>query len=230
MVGIIIGKGGEQVSRIIAASGAVMQIEKEHEMAPGETHRKITIRGKNANALDLKRRVEEIVEQQTQRESGNRTANKTDNKDMNYPFIMKVPVPNDKVGIIIGKLGQTVKDIQTKTQTNIQIPQQGDADNPAVRTLSIGGYSKNAIESAQMEIFLVLQTFHQVGTAKTTASANMLYIQVPDDKVGLIIGQKGMTIKDLQSKHGIRIQIPPSADANTYPPVRTIRYIVVYMY
>jgi KH domain len=48
------------------------------------------------------------------------------------------------------------------------------------------------------------------------------YIQVPNDRVGLIIGKGGATIKDLQNRSGARIQIPPQPDANSNPPVRTV--------
>jgi KH domain len=46
--------------------------------------------------------------------------------------------------------------------------------------------------------------------------------QVPNDRVGLIIGKGGATIKDLQNRSGARIQIPPQPDANSNPPVRTV--------
>lgn len=223
MVGIIIGKGGENVSKMILASGATMQIAKEADMKPGDTFRQIVISGKKDNARDLKRRIEECVEAQKLRDAQN-NASKVQEKEFNYPFIMKVQVPNDKVGVIIGKMGQTVKMIQDRTGTNIQIPNQADEDNPQVRTLSIGGHSKEAIEAGQMEVFTTLQNFHINGAnmAAQKASSNCMYIQVPDDRVGLIIGKGGITIRDMQNKFNVKIQIPPSADPGTMPPVRTV--------
>lgn len=55
---------------------------------------------------------------------------------------MMLMVPDDKVGIIIGKGGATVKDIQNRLNVKIQIPQQPDiGSNPPVRTISIAGPS-----------------------------------------------------------------------------------------
>eukprot|EP00953_Heterococcus_sp_UTEX-ZZ885_P036855 18968-Heterococcus_DN1.PRE.1 len=51
---------------------------------------------------------------------------------------------------------------------------------------------------------------------------SMCTLQVPNDRVGLIIGKGGATIKDLQNRSGARIQIPPQPDANSNPPVRTV--------
>jgi len=35
-------------------------------------------------------------------------------KELDHPFVVKLPVPNDKVGIIIGKGGMTIKGIQVR--------------------------------------------------------------------------------------------------------------------
>lgn len=51
---------------------------------------------------------------------------------------------------------------------------------------------------------------------------NTIYCTVPDDKVGIVIGRSGCTIKDIQSRHNVRIQIPPTADPGSNPPIRTV--------
>ena len=63
----------------------------------------------------------------------------------------------------------------------------------------------------------------QAAQQAMAAPANAVYIAVPDDKVGLIIGKGGVTIKDIQSRCRVKIQIPPSADPGVMPPVRTCR-------
>ena len=51
---------------------------------------------------------------------------------LDHPFIVKLPVPNDKVGIIIGKGGMTIKGIQERSRATVQIPPGADEDNPQV--------------------------------------------------------------------------------------------------
>lgn len=217
LVGYLIGKGGENIQKIQFQTGAHMQIAKESDMRPGDTLRQVVLRGPEGGVKEAKRRIDDII---AEKMNLNKPTN--NKKDMdNYSFILKVAVPNDKVGIIIGKGGITVKQIQEKTQAHIQIPPGPDDDNNAVRTLSIGGDTKEVVEAAQMEIYLALQQQQQQAMQ---APLNAIYLQVPDDKVGIIIGKGGQTIKELQGRTQTKIQIPPAADPGSFPPVRTIRY------
>jgi hypothetical protein len=47
-------------------------------------------------------------------------------------------------------------------------------------------------------------------------------IVIPNDKVGSIIGRGGVTVKDLQTRLGVTLQIPSVADVESNPPTRTI--------
>ncbi len=129
-------------------------------------------------------------------------------------------VPNDKIGLIIGKGGGTIKGMQMRTGANIQIPSQPDADNPAVRTISISANNQEACDRAATEIQSVLEAGPN-GTGTITGGTT-LYIQIPNDRVGLIIGKGGSTIKDIQNRTGARIQIPQHPDPGTMPPMRTV--------
>ena len=74
-----------------------------------------------------------------------------------------------------------------------------------------------------MEIALQLQqNLQQRSNELNGTPTNVSYCVVPDDKVGIIIGRGGCTIKDIQGRHNVRIQIPQVADPGTQPPVRTI--------
>ena len=256
VVGTIIGKGGETTKRIQAVTGTHVQIAKESEMKPGDTHRCITVKGTPDAVAECRRQIDEIVNNRMNQNSGGggmmmgggqprtQQLNSSGQRDLENPFVMKVPVPDDKVGIIIGKQGMTIKGIQERTRTQIQIPKGPDEDNTAVRTLSIGGDSKESLEAAQMEIHVVLQQHEtskqRIGDGGGTMGGGMsgggmgmggaggprpsesLYISVPDEKVGVIIGKQGVTIKDIQSRTRTRIQIPPTSDPGSNPPIRTI--------
>lgn len=131
------------------------------------------------------------------------------------------------ISLIIGKGGATVKMIQDRTNSNVQIPPNADEDNPAVRTLSIGAETREAVEACQMEIFNTLQQQQQQlmsGTPSVSSYQPQVFtMAVPDDRVGIVIGKGGSTIKDLQSRYGVRIQIPGYADVGSMPPIRTVR-------
>lgn len=234
MVGLIIGKGGENIVRIQSQLGVHAQIAKEHEMLPGETLRSIVLKGTPSNVNEAKSRIDEIINAQIAKNSGvssDRGGGDRGNsagRELDHAFVVKLPVPNDKVGIIIGRGGMTIKAIQERTRAHVQIPLTPDEDNPQARTLSIGGDTKEAVDGAQMEIFMCLQT-HAQQSAQNSAS-NALLMLVPDDKVGIIIGKGGATIKDIQNRHRVKVQIPPAPDAGSMPPMRTIRYEIAILW
>ena len=227
LVGLIIGKGGDHIQKLQAQTGAHVQIAKESDMKPGETLRSIILRGAPDAVAEAKKRIDDLISERMQPQSNRLQALGNRNKEQDYSFIIKIPVPNDKVGIVIGKGGATIKSIQERTHANIQVPQGPDEDNIAVRTLSVGADTREAAEAAQMEIFLVLQQQQQ---SANIPPPNSVFITVPDDKVGIIIGRQGSTIKDIQMRTQTRIQIPQQADPGTIPPVRTCRCVALASY
>ena len=52
--------------------------------------------------------------------------------------------------------------------------------------------------------------------------ANTIFCSVPDDRVGIVIGRGGCTIKDIQARHNVKIQISQASDPGSNPPVRTV--------
>lgn len=96
-----------------------------------------------------------------------------------------------------------------------------------MRTLSIGGDSKEAVDAAQVEIFMTLSNQQQQVSQLYNAASTSMQVMVPDDKVGLIIGKGGLTVKDIQNRLNVKIVIPQQADAGSNPPVRTIRFVLV---
>lgn len=221
MVGLVIGKGGENILRLQAQLNVHAQIAKESEMKPGETQRSIVLKGHIDNVNEAKRRVEEIVANQIAKLTG---GNRNDDL-MDHAYVVRLPVPNDKVGIIIGKGGQTIKTIQEKTKTTVKIPHDPDADNPQVRTINIGADSKEALDACQMEIFLTLQMQQQSAQLAYNSIATALNIPIPDDRVGVVIGKGGATIKEIQTRLGVKVQIPHGPDIGSNPPVRTISIV-----
>lgn len=221
MVGLIIGKGGENILRIQAQLQVHVQIAKESEMRPGETVRSIIIKGVQENVQDAKRRIDDIIDGQNSKMQGPTSQT----KQLDHPYIVKLQVPHEKVGVIIGKGGMTIKGIQERTKSTVVIPPNPDEDNPQVRTISIGGDSKESLDQCQMEILLAIQVSQQNQQQSYSAQYPAMQMTIPDDKVGIVIGKGGATIKDIQNRLQVKVQIPQSADVGSNPPVRTISIV-----
>lgn len=246
MVGLVIGKGGENIQKMQSQGGVRVQIAKEQDMRPGETLRSIILKGSPDAVAECKRMIDDIISsrQQNAPSGGGGFGGPKVHivRDLDQAFILKVSVPNDKVGVIIGKQGMTIRGIQERCRAQIQIPSTADEDNPNVRTLCIGGDTKEAVDAAQAEISMALQqqamASQMLGNnggsngmpgqnnngqySQQPASATAaLYLSVPDDKVGVIIGKGGATIKEIQNRTRVKINIPHTADPGSNPPTRT---------
>ncbi|PIN22352.1 K-homology type RNA binding protein [Handroanthus impetiginosus] len=129
----------------------------------------------------------------------------------------KMEVPNDKVGVLIGKAGDTIRSLQDNSGAKIQILRDADADpRAASRPLELVGTlaSINKAEKLIKDVIaeadaggspsLVARGF---STVQAASGGEQLEMQVPIEKVGLIIGKGGETIRNLQTRSGARIQL-----------------------
>ncbi|KAG3012736.1 hypothetical protein PC121_g15048 [Phytophthora cactorum] len=230
LVGYIIGRGGETIRDLQMKSGAHIQIVREEEGAPQTPDRFVNITG-NQESLDLAQRlIQNLLDERQQNQSSGAGFRERDDRDRmaRYGGInpdgsdsVELLVPNERVGLIIGRGGCTIKAIQQRTGTSVTIPQTPDPNHPDMRLITIRG-TMEAKEAAKFEIQSMINEEPGQRHGYGMASGQTIYMQVPNDRVGVIIGKRGETIKGIQDRHAVRIQIPQVADQGSNPPVRTI--------
>lgn len=129
----------------------------------------------------------------------------------------KMEVPNQMVGVLIGKAGDTIRNLQFNSGAKIQITRDADADPGATtRPVELIG-TLACINKAEKLIKEVIAEADAGGSPALVARGftlaagvmEQIEIQVPNDKVGLVIGKGGETIKSLQTRSGARIQLVP---------------------
>lgn len=102
------------------------QVQRENEVTNGSVMRDLTIRGRREMIDKVKDVVQTIVQ--------TRKADIITTLQSSRDGFEKVSVPNDKVGLVIGKNGNIIKDIQMRTKAYIQIPGKPvEGSNPPVR-------------------------------------------------------------------------------------------------
>ncbi|KAL4145950.1 hypothetical protein PRNP1_011823 [Phytophthora ramorum] len=230
LVGYIIGRGGETIRDLQMKSGAHIQIVREEEGAPQTPDRYVNIKG-NQEALDLAQRlIQNLIDERQQNQGNTGGFRERDDRDRmaRYGGInpdgsdsVELLVPNERVGLIIGRGGCTIKAIQQRTGTSVTIPQTPDPNHPAMRLITIRG-TMEAKEAAKFEIESMINEEPGQRHSYGTTSGQTIYMQVPNDRVGVVIGKRGETIKGVQDRHAVRIQIPQVPDPGSNPPVRTI--------
>ncbi|WOL09086.1 hypothetical protein Cni_G17839 [Canna indica] len=129
----------------------------------------------------------------------------------------KIEIPNGRVGVIIGKSGETIKYLQLQSGAKIQVTRDMDADpNSQTRSVELVGTSEQIIRAEQLINDVLAEaeagasgiiTARKFGSVQ--AGAEQFQMKVPNNKVGLVIGKGGESIKNMQAKSGARIQVIP---------------------
>ena len=217
MVGLVIGRGGDNIKRLNAEFGVRVQVAKaaEPKKTPdADETRRIAITGTPQGIDRAKRDLGDMIKQR-----------KATGGWSTGPCKKSLVVDNSKVGLIIGKGGLTVKGIQERSGANIAIPSEPDATDPLKRTLTVSGPTDESVREASMEIENMLRS-HDLN-AGFTGTDDLMWgpptpVAVPEGCVGLIIGKGGETIQRLQQGTGARIQIPNDTQPGSDPPMRII--------
>lgn len=162
-VGLIIGKGGETIRSLQISSGAKIQVGKKE--IPGTRIRNVFVEGTPDRFELAKRLIEEIV---TEAKKINRTQNPNTSVAINQevnPFPgphIPFPIPNTLTGLIIGKNGETIKQLHNRCGAYVFIPKFSDP-NSGERILELSG-SEEQIEKAKKEIQKVLSNAAYIKT------------------------------------------------------------------
>lgn len=129
----------------------------------------------------------------------------------------KITIPNGKVGLIIGKGGETIKSLQSQSGAKIQITKDLEADPYSqTRGVELTGTSEQISRAEQLidDVLAQTEAGGYASSAKQEANpvqpgAEQFVMTVPNNKVALLIGKGGETIRNMQSRSGARIQIVP---------------------
>jgi len=138
-IGLIIGKGGETIRQLQQESGAKIQVAKKE--IPNTNIRNVFVEGAPDRYEHAKRLIEAIVEEHQGALGIEHTGNE---------ICVKYPVPNNMVGLLIGRGGENLKKLMAKTHASIHIPKTSEPGSTE-RAVEIRG-SKEQIEAVKREI------------------------------------------------------------------------------
>lgn len=231
--GVIIGKGGKNVSDIRDRSGARITIS---EMVVGAVERVLTVTG----PLDTVAKAYSLIARKILDEAADR------DQDTVRSTSVRILVPNNRMGSIIGKAGSKIKEIQEASGARL-IASEDMLPGSTERTITVSGVP-DSIHIAAYHIGLILQDHPErsAGTAlyKPTARLSGGYaapidpygggfnphypsphapyqnaprnpppgsqaqqIFIPNDMVGCIIGKGGTKINEIRQLSGSNIKI-----------------------
>ncbi|KAK4507104.1 hypothetical protein PRZ48_000838 [Zasmidium cellare] len=242
LVGLIIGRNGENLRKVEAESGARVQFIQAKDSHVAE--RQCTISGSLRARENAKTAIFTIIEENggtPTQEKGAYTAGMPGRAKVNLPALRdgeastQVMVPDKTVGLIIGRGGETIKDLQERSGCHVNIVGENKSVN-GLRPVNLIG-SERATAMAKELILEIVESDSRAPGGGAAGGGNNAgqprdrgyqhdgrgggggasnggrgghiekTIQVPSEAVGMIIGKGGETIKDMQRTTGCKINV-----------------------
>ncbi|XP_046894391.1 insulin-like growth factor 2 mRNA-binding protein 1 isoform X2 [Hypomesus transpacificus] len=130
---------------------------------------------------------------------------------------LRLLVPTQYVGAIIGKEGATIRNITKQTQSKIDVHRKENA-GAAEKPISIHSTPDGCSSACKM----ILDIMHQEAKDTKTADEVPLKILAHNNFVGRLIGKEGRNLKKVEQDTDTKITISPLQDLTLYNPERTI--------
>ncbi|XP_047428923.1 insulin-like growth factor 2 mRNA-binding protein 1 isoform X2 [Mugil cephalus] len=130
---------------------------------------------------------------------------------------LRLLVPTQYVGAIIGKEGATIRNITKHTQSKVDVHRKENA-GAAEKPISIHSSPEGCSAACRM----ILDIMHQEAKDTKTADEVPLKILAHNNFVGRLIGKEGRNLKKVEQDTDTKITISPLQDLTLYNPERTI--------
>lgn len=209
-VGIVIGRGGSEIQGIQGKAGCRVQMSPDND---NSGFRQVTLEGTRANVETAKALIDEVVARA-----------QTPRPQYGFPrtqSTIDIPIPPNRCGLIIGKAGETIRQLQEKSGCKMILVQENQTVSDQSKPLRITG-DPQKIEIAKQLVAEILNSggdgnggsglqTHHIGSGGASARGEVV---VPRSSVGIIIGKQGDTIKRLAMETGTKIQFKPDDDPN----------------
>nr|CAB3247376.1 far upstream element-binding protein [Phallusia mammillata] len=218
LVGLIIGRGGENIMRMQRETGCRIQITQS---MPGTKERPCTLSG-TVEQIDVCRNMlNEIVSRSQAGTLGNNfnlASGGLQGMGDGMDKSVTIDIPPDKCGLIIGKGGETIKMLQQTLGVKMLLIQESTENLGLAKPLKITGPQINIDNAVNMIHQMMANRDQQIAQQKMDGNAdpsmfgddaNRSFIPVPKAAVGVVIGKGGDMINQIQDETGTRIQFKP---------------------
>ncbi|XP_015493534.1 insulin-like growth factor 2 mRNA-binding protein 2 isoform X1 [Parus major] len=149
------------------------------------------------------------------RERGSSPGGSSQPKQLDFP--LRMLVPTQFVGAIIGKEGLTIKNLTKQTQSKVDIHRKENA-GAAEKPITIHATPEGCSEACRM----ILDIMKKEADETKSAEEIPLKILAHNSLVGRLIGKEGRNLKKIEQDTGTKITISPLQDLTIYNPERTI--------
>ncbi|KAJ8345836.1 hypothetical protein SKAU_G00300290, partial [Synaphobranchus kaupii] len=208
MVGLVIGRGGEQINKIQQDSGCKVQISPD---SGGLPERCVTLTGTPDSIQKAKMFLDEIVS----RGRGTPPSSFHESTNGQSGSVQEMMIPAGKAGLIIGKGGETIKQLQERAGVKMILIQDGSQAPNMDKPLRIIGEPYKVQQARELVQEILRERDHPGFGERNEFGSHMggggggIDVPVPRHSVGVVIGRNGEMIKKIQNDAGVRIQFKP---------------------
>nr|XP_031538379.1 insulin-like growth factor 2 mRNA-binding protein 2 isoform X2 [Vicugna pacos] len=149
------------------------------------------------------------------REQGHGPGGSSQARQIDFP--LRILVPTQFVGAIIGKEGLTIKNITKQTQSRVDIHRKENS-GAAEKPVTIHATPEGTSEACRM----ILEIMQKEADETKLAEEIPLKILAHNGLVGRLIGKEGRNLKKIEHETGTKITISSLQDLSIYNPERTI--------
>jgi len=187
--GLIIGSHGDNLRRIEKQAQVKMQFDQQWQ--GGENERRVIITGFPEDIEEARRLIMEKINEEKDYYKGR----------SNYDSV-QIMVHTSKIGLIIGRGGETVKDLQDRSGAKIFVNQDVKVDSTTFeKPVTISGDSE-AIKLAQSMINDILNGGPPGSYAALSGGRPTLTVQIPEATIGSVMGKRAEILKSIISASG----------------------------
>lgn len=155
----------------------------------------------------IERKINQILNGSLQAIDPPKLINKVEPKAAPTSETMEVPV--EKVGWLIGAKGSTRRNIQERSGATVDIPRSAAENGQPIVIITLSGTIEQIACARGMISEILSGGTNAVPTESVGEDTVRQLVKWPTNKVGVLIGARGSTIKDLQVETGCHIVIPP---------------------
>ncbi|KAK2037779.1 KH domain-containing protein [Colletotrichum somersetense] len=248
LVGLIIGRQGENLRRIESESTCRVQFLPSTDNGP---FRQCKITGPRARRSEVKEAINRIIEDSGMGAINRGAANPKGPAPRDHrggppgaaaaaaagaaalrdgEDCMQIMVPDRTVGLIIGRGGETIRDLQERSGCHINIVGESKSVN-GLRPVNLIGSRESAAQAKDLIMEIVESDSRNDGQPVAPSKKpprqdgghqrdsgpgggpDKIHdaIYVPSEAVGMIIGKGGETIRDMQNGTGCKINVAQSS-------------------
>ncbi|KAI1388455.1 uncharacterized protein F4822DRAFT_247412 [Hypoxylon trugodes] len=243
LVGLIIGRQGENLRRV--ESETLCRVQFMSASGEPAVVRQCKITGPRARRAEAKAAINRIIEdsgmgaiaragldkQQPNRRDPAHAPNPSALREGEE--CMQIMVPDRTVGLIIGRGGETIRDLQDRSGCHINIVGE-DQSVDGLRPVNLIGNAAASTQAKELILEIVAsdsrnnnnnndnnnnrprpqRTEHVRDNTGSNPDKINDAIYVPSEAVGMIIGKGGETIREMQNTTGCKINVSGSSGPN----------------